>query len=100
MNKNNKENMKQSFQLPTPEVLESLIGTTLFEVWMSPANLSSKNMKWSSSGIPEEKHGLMNTNTVEVGKHFVPVCKRKCFGFMVILGKDERAKFESEREFF
>ena len=40
-------------------------------------------MKWSNFGIVAAKRGHMNT-----------------LGFMVILGKDERAKFEMQRELF
>lgn len=49
----------------------------------------------------EGKNGLTNTNIAEAGKTLCALyAKEQTIGFMVILGKDERTKFESMREMF
>ena len=58
----------------------------------------TKSMKWNICGIKVERHGLMNTNIVKVVKTLCALYAREnCIGFMIIFGKDEREKFEAER---
>ncbi len=56
-----------------------------------------KNMIWIVCGIKAVKHGNMNTNTVAAAKLCVHYMQEKT-GFMIIFGKAERLKFESDRE--
>lgn len=101
MNINNKENMQQSFQSPTPEVLKSLIGTELFEVWMSLCQLIEQKYEMEQLWNPGGKAWTYEYKYRRGGKTLCALyAKENVFGFMVILGKDERAKFESERESF
>lgn len=49
----------------------------------------------------EGKNGYTNINIAKAGKTLCALyAKEQTIGFMVILGKDERAKFESLREVF
>lgn len=101
MNINNKENMQQSFQSPTPEVLKSLIGTELFEVWMSLCRLIGQKYEMEQLWNPGGKAWTYEYKYRRGGKTLCALyAKENVFGFMVIFGKDERAKFESERESF
>jgi hypothetical protein len=56
-----------------------------------------KNMIWNVFGTKDLRNGYMSTNTAEAG-----LCtfyaKEKCFNFMVVLGKEEREKFEADKE--
>ena len=61
------------------------------------ASASRRATKWSYFGTMAAKRGRMNTNTAKAVKPSVLYAKEKTLGFMVILGKDERAKFEIQR---
>ena len=55
-------------------------------------------MIWTVCGTRVEKHGNMNINIVGGGKTLCALYAREnCMGFMIILGKDERSKFEADR---
>ena len=75
--------MKEPFQIPASEDIENLIGTGLYNVWNSLCQLIEKSY---------EMEQLWNRG----GKAWT-YAKEKTLGFMVILGKDERAKFEIQR---
>lgn len=101
MNKNNKENMQQSFQPPTPEILEGLVGTKLFQVWMSLCRLIEQKYEMEQLWNPGGKAWVYEYKYRRGGKTLCALyAKENVFGFMIILGKDERTKFESERESF
>ena len=77
--------MKEPFQIPTSEDIENLIGTDLYDVWNSLCQRIEKSY---------EMELLWNHG----GKTLCALyAKEKTLGFMVILGKDERAKFEIQR---
>nr|WP_330378927.1 DUF3788 family protein [Clostridioides difficile] len=58
-----------------------------------------KSMKWNVYGIKVAKHGIMNISIVEVAKTLCALYAREnCVGFMIILGKDERLKFDTDRD--
>ncbi len=93
--------MKETLQIPTPETLEALIGKELYDIWTSLCRTSSKSTIWNNYGTMEGKNGYTNINIAKAEKRCVPYTpKEQTIGFMVILGKDERAKFESLREVF
>nr|WP_044653240.1 DUF3788 domain-containing protein [Bacteroides acidifaciens] len=93
--------MKETLQIPTPETLENLIGKELYNVWTSLCQLIEQkyNMEqlWNYGG----KAWKYEYKYRRGGKTLCALYAREqTFGFMVILGKDERAKFELQREAF
>ncbi len=93
--------MKETLQIPTPEMLENLIGKELYNVWSSLCQLIEQkyNMEqlWNHGG----KAWKYEYKYRKGGKTLCTLYVREqTLGFMVILGKDERAKFELQREAF
>ena len=93
--------MKETLQIPTPEMLENLIGKGLYNVWSSLCQLIEQkyNMEqlWNHGG----KAWKYEYKYRKGGKTLCALYVREqTLGFMVILGKDERAKFELQREAF
>ena len=93
--------MKETFQIPTPETLEALTGKELYDLWTSLHQLIEQkyNMEqmWNHGG----KKWTYEYKYRRGGKTLCAIyAKEQTIGFMVILGKDERTKFESMREMF
>ena len=93
--------MKETFQIPTPETLEALTGKELYDLWTSLHQLIEQkyNMEqmWNHGG----KKWTYEYKYRRGGKSLCALyAKEQTIGFMVILGKDERTKFESMREMF
>ena len=93
--------MKETFQIPTPETLEALTGKELYDLWTSLHQLIEQkyNMEqmWNHGG----KKWTYEYKYLRGGKTLCALyAKEQTIGFMVILGKDERTKFESMREMF
>lgn len=93
--------MKETFQIPTPETLEALTGKELYDLWTSLHQLIERkyNMEqmWNHGG----KKWTYEYKYRRGGKTLCALyAKEQTIGFMVILGKDERTKFESMREMF
>ena len=93
--------MKETLQIPTPEALEALIGKELYDIWTSLHQLIEQkyNMEqmWNHGG----KKWTYEYKYRRGGKTLCALyAKEQTIGFMVILGKDERTKFESMREMF
>ena len=93
--------MKETFQIPTPETLEALTGKELYDLWTSLHQLIDQkyNMEqmWNHGG----KKWTYEYKYRRGGKTLCALyAKEQTIGFMVILGKDERTKFESMREMF
>ena len=93
--------MKETFQIPTPETLEALTGKELYDLWTSLRQLIEQkyNMEqmWNHGG----KKWTYEYKYRRGGKTLCALyAKEQTIGFMVILGKDERTKFESMREMF
>ena len=93
--------MKETLQIPTPEMLENLIGKELYNVWTSLCQLIEQkyNMEqlWNHGG----KAWKYEYKYRRGGKTLCALYAREqTFGFMVILGKDERTRFESQLEVF
>jgi len=93
--------MKETFQIPTPETLEALTGKELYDLWTSLRQLIEQkyNMEqmWNHGG----KKWTYEYKYRRGGKTLCALyAKEQTIGFMVILGKDERTKFESMREIF
>ncbi len=93
--------MKETFQIPTHETLEALTGKELYDLWTSLHQLIEQkyNMEqmWNHGG----KKWTYEYKYRRGGKTLCALyAKEQTIGFMVILGKDERTKFESMRELF
>ena len=93
--------MIETFQIPTPETLEALTGKELYDLWTSLHQLIEQkyNMEqmWNHGG----KKWTYEYKYRRGGKTLCALyAKEQTIGFMVILGKDERTKFESMREMF
>ena len=93
--------MKETFQIPTPETLEALTGKELYDLWTSLHQLIEQkyNMEqmWNHGG----KKWTYEYKYRRGGKTLCALyAKEQTIGFMVILGKGERTKFESMREMF
>lgn len=85
-------------KIPTNEELVALIGQPLFEVWIKLNDLieSKYDMDrlWNSGG----KKWTYEYKYRKGGKSLCALyAKKNVFGFMIIFGKDERAKFEVNR---
>ncbi|GFZ41582.1 DUF3788 domain-containing protein [Bacteroides nordii] len=93
--------MKQPFQIPTSEKIESLIGEDLYYVWTSLCQLIEQKYEmerlWNNGG----KAWTYEYKYRRGGKTLCALyAKEYTFGLMIILGKDERAKFETQRALF
>lgn len=85
-------------KIPTNEEMITLIGKPLFDVWIKLTSLieSKYDMErlWNSGG----KNWTYEYKYRRGGKTLCALyAKENVFGFMVIFGKDERAKFEAGR---
>lgn len=85
-------------KVPTNEEMIALIGQPLYDIWNKLINLieSSYDMEklWNSGG----KAWKYEYKYRRGGKSLCALyAKENVFGFMIIFGKDERAKFEASR---
>lgn len=86
-------------EIPGPEDLAALMGEPLYKVWQELCQLVDgiydMERLWNSGGrawVYEYKYR-------RGGKTLCALyAKENCIGFMIIFGKDERVKFEAERE--
>jgi hypothetical protein len=93
--------MIKDFKEPTSKVIESLIGNELYQVWNALCLFIDQKYDmdrlWNSGG----KKWNYEYKYRRGGKTLcVLYAKENTFGFMVILGKVERDKFENQREHF
>lgn len=85
-------------KIPTNEELVALIGQPLFEVWIKISDLIDSKYEmerlWNSGG----KKWTYEYKYRRGGKSLCALyVKENVFGFMIIFGKNERAKFEANR---
>lgn len=93
--------MKQPVQIPTPEELETLLGEEVYRVWTSICRLVEEKYEmeklWSHGG----KAWIYEYKYRRGGKTLCALyAKENGLGLMVILGKDERSKFDERRQLF
>lgn len=93
--------MKQVFQMPTSEVIETLIGKELYQIWNALCSLIEQKYEmerlWNNGG----KKWIYEYKYRRGGKTLCSLyVKENSFGAMIILGKEERNKFESQRALF
>lgn len=85
--------------IPTPEEMTALVGASRYDVWNKLcASIDEKydmERLWNTGG----KAWKYEYKYRRGGKTLCALYAREnCVGFMVILGKDERLKFEADRE--
>lgn len=85
--------------IPTPEEMTALVGKSLYDVWnrlcASIDERYDMERQWNKGG----KAWKYEYKYRRSGKTLCALYAREnCVGFMVILGKDERLKFEADRE--
>lgn len=85
--------------IPNEEEMTALVGKSLYDVWNQLCALIDEKYEmdrlWDKGG-KAWKYGYKYRRG---GKTLCALYAREnCVGFMVILGKDERSKFETDRE--
>lgn len=85
--------------IPTPEQLAELVGKELYEVWHRLCALIDEKYDmervWAAGG----KAWTYEYKYRRGGKTLCALYARSdCVGFMVIFGKDERQRFEADRD--
>ena len=86
-------------QVPGEEQMTALVGGSLYQVWCQLTDLIDRRddmeRLWGKGG----KAWTYEYKYRRGGKTLCALYAREnCVGFMVVLGKDERLKFEAERE--
>ncbi|AKN31325.1 hypothetical protein Ccar_10845 [Clostridium carboxidivorans P7] len=87
------------YKVPTSEDLIDLIGKPLFEVWTALCDMIEEKYDmeylWNNGG----KAWKYEYKYRRGGKTLCALyAKENCVGFMIIFGKNERAKFEEDKE--
>ena len=85
--------------IPNTEQMTALVGKSLYDIWIKLCDLIEE--KYDMDRL-WDKGGKAWTYEYKYRRGGKTLCalyaREKCVGFMVILGKDERAKFEEDRE--
>lgn len=87
------------YKIPDEEEMTALVGRSLYDVWNKLCALIDEKYDmerlWDKGG----KAWKYEYKYRRGGKTLCALYAREnCMGFMIILGKDERLKFESDRE--
>lgn len=87
--------------MPTKEELISLLGYNTYQILEELCNYIENNYEmdklWNNGG----KYGLHELKYRRGGKTLCTVyIREKCFGYWIIFGKEERDKFENQRDDF
>ncbi len=85
--------------IPDAEQMTALVGKALYEIWNKLCAIIDEKYDmdclWDKGG----KAWIYEYKYRRGGKTLCTLYARKdCIGFMIILGKDERLKFEKDRE--
>ena len=86
-------------KIPDPEQMTALVGKSLYEIWNQLCTLIDEKYEmdclWDKGG----KAWTYEYKYRRGGKTLCALYAREnCVGFMIILGKEERLKFEKDRE--
>ena len=86
-------------RIPNTEQMIALVGNPLYEIWNKLCSLIDEKYEmdclWNKGG----KAWTYEYKYRRGGKTLCALYAREnCIGFMVILGKEERSKFETEKE--
>ncbi|MCD7877912.1 MAG: DUF3788 domain-containing protein [Cloacibacillus porcorum] len=88
-------------KIPSDEELRVLVGEGLFAVWKGLRSMIEASYYMTGSWNGGGRLWLYEYKYRRGGKTLCSLyAKEKAVGFMVIFGRTERAKFESERETF
>lgn len=99
MQENLKGDLKMLDKVPTSEDLIALIGKTLFEVWTALCDMIEKKYDMEHLFNNGGKAWKYEYKYRRDGKTLCALYGREnCLGFMVILGKNERTKFEADKQ--
>ena len=85
--------------MPTQSILEELLGQSLYEVWQGLCSAIDEKYDmerlWNTGG----KNWAYEYKYRRGGKTLCSLyAKRNCVGFMIVFGREERAKFEAIRD--
>lgn len=99
INSNLKGSIKMLDKVPASEDLIALIGKPLFEVWKALCDMIEEKYDmehlWNNGG----KAWKYEYKYLRGGKTLCALyVKENCFGFMIIFGKNEQAKFEADKQ--
>lgn len=84
--------------LPTAEEMTILVGESLYDIWNKLDTLIQEKYDMDRSWNKGGKAWKYEYKYRRGGKTLCALYAREnCVGFMIILGKDERLKFETER---
>lgn len=87
--------------IPSQSIMTDLLGESLYEVWQALCSAIDEKYDmeqlWNTGG----KNWVYEYKYRRGGKTLCSLyAKSNCVGFMIIFGKDERAKFETERNHY
>lgn len=88
-------------KIPSESIMIDLLGQSLYGVWQSLCSAIDERYDmektWSSGG----RNWIYEYKYRKGGKTLCSLYARDdCLGFMIVFGKDERTKFEENRESF
>lgn len=85
--------------IPNDEEMTALVGKSLYDVWNQLCTLIDENYDmehfWNKGGKAWKYEYKYRRGSKTLCALYA---RENCIGFMVILGKDERLKFETDRE--
>lgn len=85
--------------IPNDEEMTALVGKSLYDVWNQLCTLINENYDmehfWNKGGKAWKYEYKYRRGSKTLCALYA---RENCIGFMVILGKDERLKFETDRE--
>ena len=85
-------------KIPNAEEMTTLVGQSLYDVWNKLCALIDEKYEMESLWNKGGKAWTYEYKYRRGGKTLCALYAREnCIGFMIIFGKDERAKFETER---
>lgn len=86
-------------RIPNTEEMTTLVGKSLSEIWTKLCALIDEKYEMDHTWDKGGKAWIYEYKYRRGGKTLCALyAKENCVGFMIILGKDERLKFEKDRE--
>ena len=87
--------------IPTTEEMTALVGKSLYEVWKNLCALIDEHYDMERLCDKGGKAWKYEYKYRKGGKTLCALYAREnCIGFMIVFGKDERLKFEADKETF
>lgn len=88
-------------KIPSESIMTDLLGKQLYDVWLSLSAAIDERYDMEGSWNNGGKKWIYEYKYRKGGKTLCSLYAREnCLGFMIIFGKDERLKFEENRESF